>query len=420
MSGVSGMIGLRCVVAGLVAAALALAGPATAQDANARWNASWASAQILSDGDNALPAEAGVVTLRQIVRLSAGGPRIRIRVSNRFGTTPLQISTAHIARPVASGRSSLQPGSGRDVTFGERPGVSVPPGAEYVSDPVDVAVEAGADLAVSLTVAGLPARQTGHPGARATTFVVRGDQAAADSLQDAEAVTRWYLLSAVDVEAPAPAVIALFGDSITDGYGVAADTNLRWSDRLAERLRDTPDLQNAGVLNLGIGGNRILLDGLGPNAAARFDRDVLSQAGVTHVIILEGVNDLGVLTREAPATPEAHAALVRDLTAAYAQMVARARERGIVAIGATIMPFAGSAYYHPGAGTEADRQAINGWIRTPGNFDAVIDFDALTRDPVRPDWLAAAFDSGDGLHPSMDGYRMMGDAVPLDLFRPDR
>ena len=285
----------------------------------------------------------------------------------------------------------------------------------FLSDPVAMRVEAGVDLAISLHVAELPAERTGHPGSRTTTFVVVGDRVAADVLNDADAVVRWYLLAAVDVEGQAPAVIALFGDSITDGYGVEPDTNLRWTDRLAERLRETPGLKNAAVLNLGIGGNRMLLDGLGPNAAARFDRDVLAQSGVTHVVVLEGVNDLGVLTRDGPASPEAHAAIVRDMIQSYAQIVQSARDRGVMAIGATIMPFAGSAYYHPGPETEADRQAVNAWIRTPGNFDAVIDFDAILRDPARPDHLKADLDN-DGLHPSMDGYRAMGDAVPLSLF----
>lgn len=407
----------RVLVKGLVIAALVLAGPAAAQDGTTRWSTSWASAQMLAEGDNALPADAGPVTLRQIVRLSAGGPRVRVRVSNRFGDAPLEISAAHIGRAVAPGQSTLQPGSGAGLTFSGEPAVTVPAGADYVSDPVDLPVDPGTDLAVSLHLPAMPSRQTGHPGARATTFVARGDQATAATLDQPAAVTRWYLLAAIDIEATAPAVIALFGNSITDGYGVVPDTNQRWSDRLAQRLRATAGLENAAVINLGIGGNRILRDGLGPNAAARFDRDILNQAGVTHVVILEGVNDLGVLTRDAPATPAAHAALVRDLTAAYAQMVARARERGIVAIGATIMPFAGSPYYHPGSETEADRQAVNAWIRTPGNFDAVIDFDAITRDPARPDHLSAAFDGGDGLHPSMAGYTMMADAVPLDLFR---
>lgn len=406
----------RAILRLLIASALVVGGAATAQDAPSRWTASWASAQMLADGDNALTVPDGDLTLRQIVRLSAGGERVRVRISNRFGDGPLRISGARVARATAPGRSTIRPRSGQALTFAGRAGVSVPPGAEYVSDPVDMGVEAGADLAVSLHVLGLPRRQTGHPGARATTHVGAGDQLDAQEMGGAATVARWYLLAAVDVEGPAPAVIALFGDSITDGYGVPADTNQRWSDRLAERLRARPGLENAGVLNLGIGGNRMLLDGLGPNGAARFDRDVLSQAGVTHVIVLEGVNDLGVLTRDAPASAEAHAALVNDLIQSYAQIVARARDRGVVAIGATIMPFAGSAYYHPGPETEADRQAVNAWIRTPGNFDAVLDFDALTRDPERPDRLRAEVDGGDGLHPSMAGYRIMADAVPLSLF----
>lgn len=412
------MLGFRRLfVNGLVAATMVLGGPAVAQEEGPRWSASWASAQMLAEGDNALPSDAGDVTLRQIVRLSAGGTRLRVRVSNRFGTEPLRIAAGHVGRAMAAGQPALQPGTGHALSFAGQAAVTVPAGAEYVSDPVDLAVEAGTDLAVSLHVPALPACQTGHPGARATAFVAPGNQTAALALDQARPVTRWYLLAAIDVQANPAAVIALFGDSITDGYGVAADTNQRWSDHLAGRLRATPGLETAAVINLGIGGNRILRDGLGANAAARFDRDVLDQSGVTHVVILEGVNDLGVLTRDAPAAPEAHAAIVQDLIAAYSQMVAAARERGMMAIGATIMPFAGSAYYHPGPETEADRQAINAWIRTPGHFDAVIDFDAITRDPDRPAWLAAAFDSGDGLHPSMAGYRMMAETVPLDLFR---
>ncbi len=406
----------RVLLRGLIASALVFAGPAAAQDASPRWNASWASAQMIAEGDNALTVTEDF-TLRQIVRLSAGGDRVRVRVSNRFGRTPLEIAAGQVALAVAPGRSAIVAGSGRPLRFGGRGDVSVPPGAEYLSDPVDMAVGPGTDLAVSLHVAALPTEQTGHPGSRTTTFVVAGDRVAADGLDDAEAVVRWYLLAAVDVQGAAPAVIAVFGDSITDGYGVPPDTHQRWTDRLAERLRQTPGLENAAVLNLGIGGNRMLRDGLGPNAAARFDRDVLAQAGVTHVLVLEGVNDLGVLTREAPASPEAHAAIVRDIIQSYSQIVQRARDRGVMAIGATITPFAGSDYYHPGPEAEADRQAVNAWIRTPGNFDAVIDFDAALRDPARPDHLKAELDN-DGLHPSMAGYRAMGDAAPLSLFEP--
>lgn len=401
------------------ALAILFATHVSAQDTRPGWNAGWASAQMAAEGDNALTL-VGETTLRQIVRLSTGGRKIRIRVSNSFGREPLLIGGARVGLAVAPGRSDIEPGSSRSVTFVGRSGVLVPAGADYVSDPIELPVEAGDDLAISLLVPALPTVQTGHPGSRSTSFVVAGDQLDAAVLDEAATVTRWYLLAAVDVEGRAPAVIALFGDSITDGYGVLPDTNQRWSDRLAERVRADPRLADASVINLGIGGNRMLRDGLGPNAMARFERDVVAQAGVTHLVILEGVNDLGVLTRDAPATPEAHARIVQDLTQAYAQLVSRARDRGIVAIGATIMPFSGSAYYHPGPETEADRQAINAWIRTPGNFDEVIDFDALMRDPERPDRLRPDLDSGDGLHPSMTGYRFMGDGVPLALFASQR
>jgi peptidoglycan/xylan/chitin deacetylase (PgdA/CDA1 family) len=197
---------------------------------------------------------------------------------------------------------------------------------------------------------------------------------------------------------------------------VPTDTDQRWPDRLAERLQAEATTRHLAVINQGIGGNRILRDGLGPNALARFDRDVLGQAGVSHMILLEGVNDLGTLTRDAPVSEAEHKAEVARIIAAYAQMVARARERSIRAIGATILPYGGSEYYHPDRLNEADRQAINAWIRAPGNFDAVIDFDALTRDPARPNHMRADLDSGDGLHPSMAGYRAMGDAVDLALF----
>lgn len=406
----------RVLVKILAASALTLALPVMAQQPSADWSASWASAQMLSEGEDVLAGPTDDVTLRQIVRLSAGGEQLRIRVSNRFGREPLRIAGARAALAAAPGQSMIEPGSDRPATFAGEVAVSVPPGAEYVSDPIDLAVTAGDDLAISLHVADMPDAQTGHPGARATAFVVPGDRLSAMALDDARTITRWYMIAAVDVRTEAPAVVALLGDSITDGYGVPPDTNQRWSDRLAERLRSTPGLENAAVLNLGIGGNRMLLDGLGPNAAARFDRDVLAQTGVTHVVVLEGVNDLGHLTRNAPASAEAHAAMVRDLTQSYAQIVARARDRGVVAIGATIMPFVSSGYYHPGPETEADRQAVNAWIRTPGNFDAVIDFDAATRDPDHPDRLRSDVDNGDGLHPSMAGYRAMADAVPLGLF----
>jgi lysophospholipase L1-like esterase len=240
----------------------------------------------------------------------------------------------------------------------------------------------------------------------------------AANLPDATKVEHWYQISGVDVVGPekAAAVVTL-GDSITDGHGATTNGNDRWPDVLAARMQGDKSGRAIGVVNEGIGGNRLLLDGLGPNALARFDRDVLAQTAVRAVIVLEGVNDLGTLTRDHDVSPEEHAALVGRIEAAYSQMIERAHAHGIRVIGATILPYMGSSYYHPGPESEADRQAINAWIRGAGHFDSVVDFDQVTRDPQHPDRLLPAYDSGDHLHPGPAGYKAMGDAIPLTLFR---
>jgi len=402
-----------------LAAALALTlGISAGAHAEGRWIGSWASAQQVPEERNALPADAlNDATLRQIVRLTAGGDRLRVRISNAFGTTPLRVTAARVARPLSNDAPAIDPATDRAVTFAGRAEVTVPPGAEYLSDPIALKAAPLSDLAVTLHIDKAPVVQTSHPGSRATSYVVKGDKTSAADLPDALKTDHWFQLSGVEVEADKGAgAIALIGDSITDGYGVKPNTNLRWPDAFAARLQANPKTRKLGVLNLGIGGNRVLLDGLGPNAAARFDRDVLMQSGVTHVLILEGVNDLGVLTRDQPVGADSHAALVAEVTTAYAQMVHKARARGIKAIGSTIMPYGTSAYYHPDALNEQDRAAINAWIRAPGNFDAVVDMDAIMRDPANPNRLAPAYDSGDGLHPSMDGYRFMAQSIPLELF----
>jgi lysophospholipase L1-like esterase len=237
-------------------------------------------------------------------------------------------------------------------------------------------------------------------------------------LPDALKVEHWYQISGVDVVGPekAAAVVTL-GDSITDGHGATTNGNDRWPDVLAARMQADKSTRANGVLNEGIGGNRLLLDGLGPNALARFDRDVLAQTAVRAVIVLEGINDLGTLTRDHDVSAEEHAGLVLRIEAAYAQMIERAHAHGVRVIGATILPYAGSGYYHPGPESEADREAINAWIRGPGHFDSVVDFDQVMRDPQHPDRLLPAYDSGDHLHPGPAGYKAMGDAIPLALFR---
>ena len=385
----------------------------------AGWVAVWGASQYAPEPQNALPAEAlEAATLRQVVRVTAGGDLVRLRITNAFGAKPLRIVSATVARPVVGGGSAIDPASTSALLFDGQQGVVVPPGADYVSDPLAWPVAALGDVAISLGVIDAGDGQTGHPGARATTFVAPGDQVAVPVLTDARTVDHWYFVAAVEAhDAGLDGAVVVLGDSITDGYGVPADTNQRWTDRLAIRLQGDPETRGLSVVNQGIGGNRLLLDGLGPNLLARFERDVLSQSGVRFLIVLEGVNDLGVLTRDQPASREAHAALVAQMTGVYRQIVERARARGVRVIGATIMPYAGSGYYHPTAENEADRQALNAWIRAPGNFDAVIDFDRVMADPTRPDRLHPDVDSGDGLHPSMAGYLAMGDAVPLTIFK---
>ena len=406
----------------VLAFALILAIPGMAKThskpAQTVWTGSWAASQQIPEPANALsPDDLRDATLRQIVHLSLGGSTLRVHLSNAFGTEPLRFTSVHIALPLSPAAAQIDPATDRALTFSGRPDVIVPAGAEYISDPIDYAVAPLSSLAITFHLDQPPAQQTGHPGSRATSYLVHGDQVSAADLPDAKKIDHWYQLAEVDVTAPPGAVaIVTLGDSITDGHAATTNGNDRWPDVLAARLQASPATRILGVLNQGIGGNHLLTDGLGPNALARFDRDVLAQTGAKYVILLEGVNDLGGLTRIAEVSQQEHDALVHRILDAYRQIVLRAHAREIKVIGATILPYTGSDYYHPGPLSEADRQTINQWIRTSGNFDAVIDFDKVTRDPAHPDRMLPAYDSGDHLHPSPAGYRAMGEAIPLSLF----
>ena len=354
------------------------------------------------------------LTLRQIVHLSAGGTAVRIRFSNAFGTTPLLIDSAHLAMAVQPDAPALRAGSDRTLTFGGSPEVSIPPGADFVSDAVDVPVPAFSDLAVTLHASTLPAVQTGHPGSRATSYVMHGDTVAAVSPQTFERIEHWYMLSGVEVRGScSDGVVVALGDSITDGHGATTNGNDRWPDVLARRLSRAHGLDMA-VVNTGIGGNHLLTDGLGPNALARFDRDVLARPGVRTVILLEGVNDLGALSLRGDQPAAAHERLTSAIIEAYRQIVRRAHAQGIRVVGGTITPYVGSGYYHPASANEADRELVNAWIRGAGHFDAVVDFDRVMRDPAHPAQMLPAYDSGDHLHPSPAGYAAMAAAVQLD------
>lgn len=342
---------------------------------------------------------------------------MRVRFSNRFGATPLRIAGASVALATGPAAASIRAGSDRPLRFGGRAMVEIPAGADYWSDPVALPVTALADLAISTRFADLPQQQTGHPGARTRSWIALGDRLSDAAFADAVPVERWFQIAAVEVDAaPAGRAIVALGDSITDGFGVKDGRHQRWTDGLARRLSANRATRDVAVLNHGIGGNCLLVECLGPNALSRFDGDVLSQPGARYLILLEGINDLGGLAREKPATAEERRAHVERMIAGYAQIVARARAKGLKVIGGTVMPFMGNDYYHPDAAAEASRQAVNAWIRTPGHFDAVIDFDRIVRDPAQPGRLLPAYDSGDHLHPSMVGYQAMADAIPLALF----
>jgi lysophospholipase L1-like esterase len=386
--------------------------------AQSTWTASWGSSQQIPEPQNTLPpADLTDVTLRQIVHLSAGGSALRVHLSNAFGTEPLHITSAHIAKPLAPDAAAIDPQSDRALTFAGVPDVIIPAGAEFVSDPITSNVAALSDLAISFHLDIPPARETSHPGSRATSWYVHGDAVSAPNFTNPGEIEHWFELSEVDVQStPGAATIVALGDSITDGHAANTNGNNRWPDILAARLQQSPATQTIGVSNQGIGGNHLLTDGLGPNALARFDRDVLAPAGVRWVILLEGVNDLGGLTREGEVSPDNHAALVQRILAAYQQIITRAHAHQLRVYGATITPYVGSDYYHPGPLSEADRQTINAWIRTAGHFDAVIDFDQVVRDPAHRDHLLPAYDCGDHLHPSPAGYKAMGESIPLTLF----
>ncbi len=386
--------------------------------AAAHWLGTWAASQQIPEPRNTLPSAALTnATLRQIVHLSVGGHELRVRFSNVFGTTPLHIVAAHIAVPVSRTTGAIDPATDVALTFGGRPGIRIPPGAAYYCDPVAFHARALSDLAVTIYLRKPPLRQTSHPGSRETSFLLHGEHVTAADLPGAMRFNHWFFLSGVDVKVHGPAAaIVTLGDSITDGHATPNNSDTRWPDDLARRLQASPATRHLSVLNVGTGGNRLLRYGLGPDALARFDRDVLGQTGARYLIVLEGVNDLGVATMHGRISAAQQAALVRNIIGAYRQIILRAHAHGIKVIGGTITPFGGSTYYHPSAATERDRREINAWIRAPGHFDAVVDFAKVVRDRQHPERLNPKFDSGDNLHPNPAGYRAMAAAIPLSLF----
>jgi lysophospholipase L1-like esterase len=390
------------------ALALAFALPALALPAfaaaPAHWVGTWATAPVAEP--NSHHAFAEDTTLRQTVHVSVGGSHIRVVFTNELGTDPLTLGGANVSLATTTNTPATP------LTFSGHATVVIPPGAVAVSDPVALNLPALSDLTISLF---LPAQTlttlTLHSFADATGYDAAGNQLTAAALTNAHKNFYFQFLKEVDVDAPTGASIVTFGDSITDGAHSLLDANARWPDVLAQRLQANPSTHTLGVLNEGIGGNRILHDGYGPNALARFDRDVLALAGVKYLIFLEGINDIG--QSESPTAPK-DPVTAADLIVGLSQLSRQAHAHGIKVFGATITPYIGAGYASPAG--EAMRQAVNQWIRTSTELDGVIDFDKSTSDPASPSTLSPADDSGDHLHPSDAGYKAMGNAIDLKLF----
>ena len=359
------------------------------------------------------------------MRVSIGGTQICLRLSNEYGSAPLLIGSATVAAP--NDATSVKPGSIQSVTFGGRNSVTIPAGAPVLSDPVAFPVTSGAEISISLYFPQRVATPTLHALALKRAVVSQhGDYTRAEKIEAGATSESLSLVSAVLVPAqPFQRLVVAFGDSITDGDGSTVDADHNWPSDLIRRLGKAPEGSKVAVVNEGIAGNRLLSEGFavsfGVSALARFDRDALALPGVTHIVLLEGVNDIGFPGAKLGGRYLADPADVRtpeELIDAYRRLISRAHARGAKLIGATMTPFEGvdlPGYYTESK--EAARQKVNKWIRTSGSFDAIIDFDAILRDPDHPSRLLTRFASEDHLHPNDAGYEAMANAVDLALFQ---
>ena len=348
-------------------------------------------------------------TVRQVIRTSVGGTSVRVKISNAHGSGPLTIGAARIAIPAKG--SAIAPGSDRELTFNGKPSFVIPPGALAVSDPVDMKVPALGHLAISIYVTGEPTEPTVHlTGLRTTYMTKAGDFTKNTELTDTTTIQSWYWITGVDVLVPSnSATIVAFGDSITDGATSTPDADRSWPSRLAERLTANRKTANVAIVNHGISGNQLLADGAGFSALARFDRDVIAQPGVKWLVLLEGINDIGISSMSGGSVISAE-----RIIGAHKQMIDRAHLHGIKVIGATLLPYGGASYYSEQG--EAIRQAVNKWIRSGGAYDAVVDFDEKLRDSQKPNEMNRAYFIDDFLHPNDEGYKVMADAFDLKLF----
>jgi lysophospholipase L1-like esterase len=401
---------LYCALAVALLSGMPAAHAAT-NDGSAHWVGTWATSPMAAKNESGTLGDATEgATLREIVHVSIGGSSVRVVLSNEFGLEPLNIGAVAIAMPGMNGAANAS----TPVTFGGHAAVTIPAGALMVSDPVSYRLAPLSDLAVSIYVPAQTITQLSRHGfADQTNYMVTGNAVTATMLDAPKKMYAWDFLKGVDVEAPAKdAAIVTFGDSITDGAHSTRDANHRWPDLLAARLQANKATAGLSVLNEGIGGNRVLLDGTGPSALARLDRDVLSQAGVRYLIVMESINDIGHGAQ--PPRAPIDAVTADQLITGLEQIITRAHMHGIKVIGATLTPYGGAKYEREdGLKIWA---AVNDFIRNGGKFDAVIDFAKVTADPANAQQFLPADDSGDHLHPGDVGYKSMADSIDLKLF----
>jgi len=409
---------------GLVSIGLLVSLACALPSAAAEWVATWGAAPLpptAAGGPFPPTPSFENQTIRQVVRISAGGERVRIRFTNEYGTKPLLIGAARVS--LADAQGAVQAGTEKDILFSGKPSALIPAGAPLLSDPVVLAVKGLSSLSITLYLPEDTGPCTCHDTAMQTGYVSDKGNFAKDVFKGSQTIQRRAFISGVEVESRAPAkVVVAFGDSITDGVGSTPDTNRRWPDRLLERLAARGGKTAWGMVNMGISGNRVLNDNAGQSALARFDRDVLSVPGVAYVIVFEGVNDLGTSFGSFEGAfagfkglSPAHKATADALIAGYQQLIARAHSRGVKVFGATIAPYEGAFYYS--AEGEAQRQAVNAWIRKGGAFDGVLDFDAVLRDPAKPTQIKNGLHAGDHLHGSDAGYDAVAGSIDLALFK---
>jgi lysophospholipase L1-like esterase len=400
----------RAVILALATLGAISVGAATT-DSTKRWVGTWSTAPQLVESAN-MPPSPGLSnnSLRQIVRVSIGGDTVRLKFSNDFSTSATTLKAVTIA--ASTGKGAVTASTMKTLTFGGSPSVTMNASASVMSDPVAFALTPRMDVAITIYYGTASSSVSGHPGSRTTSYLLAGDKSTAATFSGATSTEHWYNINTIDVLVPKSAAsVAILANSIADGRGSTTDMQNRWPDIFSEALLKNTATSQVGVLNLGIGGNCVLSGGLGPTGVSRYQRDILDQRGLQWVIVSEGVNDIGGVSSASAATTTAN-----NLINAYKKFIADAHAKNLKVYGATIMPFNGNSYYN--ASSESCRSTVNKWIRTPGNYDAVIDFDKIMRSTSDTTKLGVTTFQNDGLHPDAAAYKKMGESIDLGLFVP--